>query len=40
MMGAASKKVELVVQNVVHCVSLLLRQRDSAEGQVVETLVQ
>jgi hypothetical protein len=37
--GAASKKVKLVVQNVVHCVSLLLRQRDSAMGQVVETLV-
>ena len=39
LMGVACKKVELVVQNVVHSVSLLLRQRDSAMGQVVETLV-
>ncbi len=40
LIRVACKKVELVVQNVVHCVSLLLRQRDSADGQVVETLVQ
>lgn len=40
LIRVACKKVELVIQYVVHCVSLLLRQRDSAEGQVVETLVQ